>query len=112
MAWLTKDSLWYPLGIFISFFTVQTMEGYFLTPRIVGKSVNINPLIVIIALISGYFIWGVIGMILIVPVVAILKIIFDQIDSLKPIGFLIGGIPEKQGLPGKLEKLKKKREST
>jgi predicted PurR-regulated permease PerM len=108
MAWLTKDSVWYPLGIFISFFTVQTIEGYFLTPRIVGKSVDINPLIVIIALISGYFIWGVIGMILVVPVVAVLKILFDQIDFLKPIGFLIGGIPEKQDLSGKMGKLKRK----
>lgn len=91
-AWLTKDSVWYPLGIFIGLYTVQMFEGYYLTPRIVGNNVNINPLIVIIALISGYLIWGVVGMILIIPIVAILKIIFDEIDSLKPIGFLIGAV--------------------
>ncbi len=104
-AWITKDSIWYPAGILIYFYMVQLLESYFLTPTIVGGNVNINPLIVIVALVVGYFTWGVIGMILIIPTVAILKLLFDEIESLKPIGFLFGGIPGGREKPKVIEKL-------
>jgi predicted PurR-regulated permease PerM len=59
---------------------------------ILGPQVKINPLFTIIALIVGELIWGIPGIILAIPLTAILKIICDHIEPLKPYGFLIGEI--------------------
>jgi predicted PurR-regulated permease PerM len=89
-AFLTKDSLWYPLGVAILFWGIQFLEGNFITPNIVGNKVSLNPFAVILALFIGGMIWGAIGMILAIPIVAALKVIFDVVDPLKPYGFLLG----------------------
>lgn len=89
-AFLTKDSLWYPLGVLMIFWGVQFLEGNFITPNVVGNKVALNPFAVIIALFVGGMIWGVVGMIMAVPIVAALKVIFDVVDSLQPYGFLLG----------------------
>lgn len=89
-ALFTTDSLWYPLGIFASFYVVQTIEGNFLTPTIVGGKVSMNPFMTIVALFVGNFIWGLAGMILFIPAMAILKVIFDAIPGMEPYGFLLG----------------------
>ncbi|MDQ3191347.1 MAG: AI-2E family transporter [Bacteroidota bacterium] len=92
-AFLLKDTIWYSIGILIYFYVIQSIESYFITPAIVGKNVNINPLIIIVALIVGYTVWGIVGMVIVIPTVAILKIIFDEIEQLHAFGFLIGGVP-------------------
>ncbi|WPP50648.1 AI-2E family transporter [Catalinimonas niigatensis] len=89
-ALLTKDSLWYPLGVAILFWGIQFLEGNFITPNIVGNKVSLNPFAVIVALFLGGMVWGAIGMILAIPIVAALKVIFDVVDPLKPYGFLLG----------------------
>lgn len=89
-AFLTKDSLWYPLGIFLAFYVIQLAESNFLTPKIVGGKVSMNPLMTIIALLIGNFIWGLAGMILFIPGMAMMKVVFDEIPGLEPYGFLLG----------------------
>ncbi len=89
-ALLTKDSLWYPFGIFLSFYIIQLAESNFFTPKIVGGKVSMNPLMTIIALLIGNFIWGLAGMILFIPGMAMMKVIFDEIPGLEPYGFLLG----------------------
>ena len=89
-AFVTKDSLFYPIAVLGSFIVIQSIEGNFLTPKIVGNNVSLNPLVTLIALIVGGSIWGVVGMILFIPLVAILKEIFDAIDGLEPYSFLLG----------------------
>lgn len=69
---------------------IQLIESYVLEPFIIGKEVEVNPLTVIIAVILGGMIWGIAGMILFVPIFAMIKIISNQSSSLKPIGFLLG----------------------
>ncbi|MBA3901806.1 MAG: AI-2E family transporter [Bacteroidetes bacterium] len=93
-ALLTKDTIWVSVAVFIYFYVVQLIESYIFIPAIVGKHVNMNPLIVILALFVGYYIWGIVGMVLIVPVTAILKRVFDEVESLEAFGFLIGGVPD------------------
>lgn len=90
MAFITKDSLWYPVGVVALFSFIQFLEGNFITPKIVGSRVSINPLAAILALIVGGAIWGIPGMILFVPFLGMLKVILDNIESLKPFGFLLG----------------------
>lgn len=94
-ALLTKDSLWYPAGVVMVTYIIQLLEGNFITPKIVGSKVSMNPLMTILALFIGGYIWGIAGMILFIPGMAILKVIFDEIDSMKPYGFLLGEVDEK-----------------
>lgn len=91
-ALLTKDSLWYPFGVFLAFYVIQLAESNLFTPKIVGGKVSMNPLMTIIALFVGNFIWGLAGMILFIPGMAILKVIFDEIPDMRPYGFLLGSL--------------------
>lgn len=89
-ALLTKDSLWYSFGVLFIFMLIQFLEGNFLTPKIVGGQVSINPFAAILALIIGAMVLGLIGVMFALPVLAIIKVICDEIVILKPIGYLIG----------------------
>ncbi|WP_017729760.1 AI-2E family transporter [Nafulsella turpanensis] len=100
-ALVTKDSLWYPLGVALLFWSVQFLEGNFITPNIVGGKVSINPFAAIIALFIGGMFWGALGMILSIPVLAIIKVICDASPSLLPLAFLLDNPPEEDILEKK-----------
>ena len=83
MALITKDSIWYTIGVLIVFSIVQFLEGNFITPRITGSKVSINALAAIIALLIGGKILGITGMILAVPAIGLLKILLSRSSHLK-----------------------------
>ncbi len=87
---LLTDSLLTPVLVIVVFATVQFLEGNFITPKIVGSKVSINPFVAMAALIVGGELWGIAGMILFVPLIGILKVVFDQIPEMKPYGYLLG----------------------
>lgn len=87
---VTQDNPLKALGVIGVFLFVQALEGNFITPYIVGSKVSINPLAAIVALLLWETLWGLPGLILALPLTAILKVIFDSIDGLTPYGFLIG----------------------
>jgi len=87
---VTDDNPLKALGVIGVFLFVQALEGNFITPYIVGAKVSINPLAAIIVLILWENVWGIPGLILALPMTAIIKVIFDAVDELKPYGFLIG----------------------
>ncbi|KAA3642528.1 MAG: AI-2E family transporter [Bacteroidetes bacterium] len=89
VALLTKDSLFYPIAVVALIALVQFLEGNFITPKVIGSKVNISALAAIIALLIGASIWGIIGMILAIPMIGIVKIIFSHVDSLKPYAILL-----------------------
>lgn len=78
------------IGVLITYAIVQFIQSYFLETLVVGAEVNINPLFTIIILVAGELIWGIAGMILAIPLLGIIKIICDRVESLKPYGYLIG----------------------
>jgi predicted PurR-regulated permease PerM len=89
-------------------FGIHLTDANLLLPLIVGSKVRINALITILGVIIGQTIWGVTGAFLALPVIAITKIIFDRIESMKPWGMLLGDeIDEKQPEPLKKEIEKK-----
>ncbi len=90
MALVTKDSAGYAVAVFGLFTFNQFIENNFLTPNITGGKVSVNPLATIIALIIGGSIWGVAGMIIFIPLLGIVKVICDNVESLRPLGYLIG----------------------
>lgn len=93
MALLTMNNMSTILLFSVIVLTIQLIESYVLEPWILGAEVHLRPLSIIIAIILGGMLWGIPGMVLFVPIFAIIKIICDQIDSLKPIGFLLGKTP-------------------
>jgi predicted PurR-regulated permease PerM len=70
---------------------VHITESTFLTPRVLAKRFTLNPVLIILALIFWYWMWGVPGAILATPLLAITKIICDRIESLRPIGHFMEG---------------------
>lgn len=69
---------------------IQLLDNNFIIPKIVASKVQINALASITAVFLGGALWGVGGMFLSIPVTAVLKVVFDRIDSLKPWGYLLG----------------------
>jgi predicted PurR-regulated permease PerM len=77
------------LKIAVLFIVIQFTENNLLTPNIVGNSIKINPLAIILSLLIANLIWGIAGMLIVVPALAILKVIMRNIDGLKPYAYLI-----------------------
>jgi predicted PurR-regulated permease PerM len=92
------------IGVLATYAVVQFVQTYILEPLVVGSNVSISPLFTILVLVLGETIWGIPGMVLSIPILAILKIIFDRIPPLKPYGYLIG--EEEKGNSGLMEKIK------
>lgn len=104
-ALLTGDSPQLALGVLVFFMIVQFIENNILTPNITGSYVNLNPFITILSIIVGGMVWGIIGMFIIVPLMASLKIIFDYNETLQPFAELIG-IPESKTKKTAFDKVK------
>ena len=95
MSLVTEDSPWAAVGVIGVMAFVQFLEGNFITPNIVGSKVSINPLAAIVALLLGGQLWGLSGLILALPLIAIIKVILDANPRTEPIGFLLGE-PERE----------------
>ncbi len=78
------------IGVIIVNSVVQLIDNNFLVPKVVASKVKINALVSILAVFIGGAIGGVMGMFLAIPISAILKVIFDRIEDLKPWGYLFG----------------------
>jgi len=91
LAFATKSPI-YVLLVLIAYVIVQFIDNNFIVPKIVASRVKINALVSIIAVFTGSALWGVPGMFLALPLTAIVKVIFDRIEPLKPWGFLLGDV--------------------
>ncbi len=86
----TDEPLYFGIRVALFFIVVQFTENNILTPNIVGGNVKINPFFIIIGLVAGATVWGIPGMLVIVPFLAVARIIFMNVESLQPYAFLIG----------------------
>ncbi|MFW6275409.1 MAG: AI-2E family transporter [bacterium] len=75
--------------VIFMFIIVQFLENNIITPNIVGGNVKLNPLTIIVGLLIGNLVWGVAGLLIIIPFLAIMKIVMRNIDSLEPFAYLI-----------------------
>lgn len=89
-TFITEGSLVKALGVMGIMWIIQFLEGNFITPNIVGSKVRLNPFAAILAVIIGGQLWGPLGMLLFIPLTAVLKVILDSTDSLKPYGYILG----------------------
>ena len=85
-----KSSVWSAIWIVIAYIIIQLIDNNYIVPVIVASKVKINALFSVIIVIAGNTLWGATGMFLSIPLLAIAKLIFDHIESMKPWGFLLG----------------------
>ncbi|MBK6882321.1 MAG: AI-2E family transporter [Flavobacteriales bacterium] len=90
VALVSQNNPWNALVALGVVLVVQFLDNNFITPKVVGSSVSINPLASLVALISFGTLWGVAGMLLAIPLTGMLKVVCDSIPSLKPWGYLLG----------------------
>lgn len=90
IAVATKSSFSYALVVLASYILIQFVDNHYVLPKIVASKVKINALISIIVVLIGGALWGFAGMFLSIPLTAIIKVIFDHIEPLKPWGYLLG----------------------
>jgi len=109
IALATKDSAWYAVYVLVIYYIIQLIDNNYIVPKIVASKVKINALFSIIVVIAGNALWGIPGMFLSIPILAIVKLIFDHVEPLKPWGFLLGDtMPEILGIRPILKKIKKR----
>ena len=101
-AFVSYDSIWPAIAVAILFWAVQLVSDNFLTPRIVGGSLKINALTAILSLFVGAAVWGLAGMILFLPFAAMLKVVCEEFEELKPIALIIGEKNKKEGTGSEL----------
>ena len=90
IALVTKSTAWYAVYVLASYYVIQLIDNHYIVPKIVASKVKINALFAIIVVLAGNALWGVAGMFLSIPLLAIVKLIFDHMEPLKPWGFLLG----------------------
>lgn len=90
IATVTKDGFSTQIGIIIAYLVIQFIDNNILVPRIVSSKVKINALVSLVIVLLGAAVWGVAGMFLSIPFVAVIKIIFDRVNELRPWGKLLG----------------------
>lgn len=78
------------LWVIIAVIVVNSIDGNIITPKIIGSKVSLNSFVVLFGIVAAESIWGIAGMFLAIPILAILKIIFDNVDGLRPYGFVLG----------------------
>ena len=84
-----SDALW----VVISYLVIQFFDVHYIVPKVVASKVKINALISVIVVLAGGALWGLPGTFLSIPLTAIIKVIFDHIEPVKPWGFLLGVPP-------------------
>ena len=89
-ALLTGDSAEPAFKVLLVFLVVQFTENNILTPNIVGNYVKINPFMIILGVIAGGMVWGLAGMFVVIPFLAILRIISEHVPALHPYVYLLG----------------------
>lgn len=90
IAWITYDSIWYPMGIVGVFVLVQYLEANIIFPLAVSYRLNVNTLVMLLAIFIGGILWGMAGMILFVPFAGIAKLIADHNPKWKTVSMILG----------------------
>jgi predicted PurR-regulated permease PerM len=88
---LSFESVWWALLPPALYFGIHLVEGESLTPMLLARRFTLNPVLIILSLVFWFWMWGMLGAILAVPMLAILKIISDRLRPLKALGHFLEG---------------------
>lgn len=87
---LTFDDLGRAVVAPLVYFGINALEGYIVTPHLLGRRLTLNPVVIFLGLIVWGWMWGIAGALLAVPILATFKIFCDHIEPLSPIGEFLG----------------------
>lgn len=90
VALITKDSGWYPVYVLVIYYAIQLVDNNYIVPKIVASKVKLNALFSLLAVFVGGAVWGIPGMFISIPLLAVVKLVCDNVEPLKPWGFLLG----------------------
>jgi predicted PurR-regulated permease PerM len=90
IAVVTKNTPWFAILVLAMYIVIQFIDNNYIVPRFVASKVKLNALITIIMVVVFGTLWGIPGMFLSIPLTAVVKLIFDHIEALKPWGYLLG----------------------
>jgi predicted PurR-regulated permease PerM len=86
---MVSETLWQPWAVIVLYIIIQQIEGNLISPNVMGSSIKVNPLFIIVSLFLGGLTWGISGMILALPILAISKEVFRSFNELEPISYLM-----------------------
>jgi predicted PurR-regulated permease PerM len=89
IVWMDTGNVLYAVGVVALFAVVQYLEANVIFPKVVGTQLNVSTFVILVAVIAGGIVWGVSGMVLFIPFAAILKIISDNVEEMKPLNILL-----------------------
>jgi predicted PurR-regulated permease PerM len=92
LSFVQFDTPWIGVTVLVLLVLVQVVTGALVEPRLTGRRLDLSPLGIVVALSFWGFIWGVVGMILAVPLTVIIKIILDNIDETRPVATLMSNV--------------------
>ena len=95
-AFSVFQELWPTIGVFLTYMVLTSAEGQLITPKLLSSRLKLNTTVVFLAVAFFAWIWSVIGMIVAVPILIVVKIILDEIESTRRIGAFLGGATEPQ----------------
>ncbi len=87
---LTFDELWRSAMVPIVFYLLSAIEGYLVTPMILGRRLSLNPVVIVVSVLFWGWMWGIPGALLAVPILIAIKTTCDRVDSFKVVGEFIG----------------------
>jgi predicted PurR-regulated permease PerM len=88
---LTFDTLWQAMLPAAIYLAIHIVEGESITPLLLARRFTLNPVLIVLSLVFWYWMWGVAGMLLAVPMLATFKIVCDRIGPLTTLGHFLGG---------------------
>lgn len=91
LAFLQFDSFTRPILILLLLIGVHNIIGNVLEPKLLQRSLNLSPVLVLVSLLFWGWLWGVWGMVLAVPITSIIKIMCENVEVLHPIAALMSG---------------------
>jgi predicted PurR-regulated permease PerM len=90
VAFTTFDSVGYALLVPATFMAINFVQAYFVSPMVLGHRLTLNPVAILVSVVFFFWIWGVPGAFIAVPLIATFKIVCDHIETLAPVGEFLG----------------------
>jgi AI-2 transport protein TqsA len=89
------DSIWHVGLIIALLIAIQVVQGNLIEPKVLGSSMHLHPIVVLLAIGFWGLVWGIVGAFMAVPLTSIIRLVSLKIDTLRPLGRLLGGrIPD------------------
>jgi AI-2 transport protein TqsA len=90
VAGIHYNSIMWMIWVALFFLVIGEIEGHVVWPKLTSATIDLNGTTVLVALVYWGWIWGIIGLLLAVPITSAFKVICDHIEPLKPVGILMG----------------------